>query len=639
MGERTWRNDRTARLAVVDRMTPRLLRSAAVLVACAVFVNSLWNGFALDDVAIIQDNGRVHDLSAMREILLTPYWPHLGAELGLWRPLIILLYAVQWSVGSGSPVVFHVVSIMLHALVTLLVFLLIERLTAAVPAFWGALIFAVHPVHTEVVANVVGQAEMVAAAATLTACLLFATRPAGTAVPVWRALLVAACFAAAVLSKEHAVVLPALLVLLDVAQRRVWLSPPGLFQYARALALPVLLLGGVLTLYLVVRFQVLEGALFGVQAGPQLHYLHGEARLYNALRAFPELLRLLLFPVRLAADYSPAMILPVTGITPMVAAGAALLLALMMLAALTPRVPAAGLPAAWFLLSIITVSNLFFAVGVLLAERTLYLPSVAVSAAVAYGMFHTWHAWQTHARRAVPLLMLVVVALGAARTWTRNPDWQSTRSIQLALMRDFPESYKAQWTHAAWNWQLGRMDLARSHFELALRIYPDDSGLLLDYGSFLIQQQEPDSALTVLQEARRLHPRMPGPVVLMGAMLMNSRQYDAALLLGRQAMADGVDPSVTLPLVAAALDGAGEADEALRAWRRILNEAVLTPRQWAQIAVALAVRGSYPEADRAIANARAATDGDSLTVRLLQEAERRLNARGPPDQAGAAGPY
>ena len=132
-----------------------------VLAACAVYLNSIGNGFALDDVFIIHQNARVHDVTAWRYIWLTPYWPFFGTELGLYRPFIIFLYAVQWAIGGGATWVFHVGNVLLHATATLLVFLLLERLTPRTPALIGALIFAVHPVHTEAVANVVGQAEIV----------------------------------------------------------------------------------------------------------------------------------------------------------------------------------------------------------------------------------------------------------------------------------------------------------------------------------------------------------------------------------------------------------------------------------------------------------------------------------------------
>jgi protein O-mannosyl-transferase len=612
-----------------DAAQRRLLAAAVVAAAIAVYLNTLANGFALDDVPIIRDNSRVHDLFALRDIWLTPYWPHLGAELGLWRPMAIFMYAVQWSISGGSPVLFHAVNIALHALVTFLAFSLLTRLTALVPAFWGALIFAVHPVHTEVVANVVGQAELTAAAATLLACLIVARRPSGTAVSLRQSLAIVVCFLTAVLSKEHAVVAPGLLVLVDVAQRRIHLSARGLGHYCRALATPIVLLLGALGVYLAVRWHVLDGSLTGVRAGPQLHYLHGDFRLLNALRAFPELIRLLFLPGRLAADYSPAMILPVEAVTGMVIMGALFLAVCVVLTLLTPWRPSIGLPAAWFLLTILTVSNLLFAVGILLAERTLYLPSFAVSVAVASAWFHMRHRWNRHGRLALQLALIAAVSVGAHRTWSRNPDWRSTASVQHALVRDYPESYKAQWTHATLHWQLGALDLARSHFELAIRIYPHDSDMLTEYGNFLLQQGDRDEAIRVFSQARTIHPQRPTPVFLLGTTLLEAGRYDEAVAIAYQAITEGVPRSAALPIIAGAYNSLGKHDEALTIWRELIQDGDLPPLYWAQLARTLNARGARLDARAALRRGLEAARGDTAALRVLRDTELQMGEQAP----------
>jgi Tfp pilus assembly protein PilF len=610
-----------------SRLRSALLPAVALLAAAAVYLNALHNGFALDDVAIIRDNARVHDLRDLRAIWLTPYWPFFGAELGLWRPFAIFAYALQWAAGGGSPVIFHAVSILLHVLVTALVLLLLRRLTATMPAAWGALIFAVHPVHTEAVANVVGQAELIVAAALIGACLVHSGRPAGVAVPYGRAAATAALFAIAILTKEHAVVLPGLLLATDLAQRRVRLAPAAAAAWARALLPPFALIGATLTAYLIVRFHVLEGALLGVQPGPQLHFLHGEFRVLNALRAFPELLRLVVWPTGLAADYAPAMILPVEYVTGPVVIGAILLAALLLLALLMPLAPAAGFPAAWFLIAVSTVSNLFFPIGVLIAERTLFLPSVAVSAALALGIFSRHHCTPPRLRRAAAAGLLAIAAAGAVATWQRNPDWKSTQSILYALMRDHPESYRAQWTHASWQEQLGRPEVARYHYELALRIYPVDSQLLADFGGFLIRHGEPGRGLELLERSFQLHPFMPRTVMTLGTAYLEAGRPDDALRVARTALRHDVAPGIALPIAAAAYDALGSRDRALDTWRTLIRDGALTPREWAALAAALLARGARVDAAAALDRADAAGP-DSADARIIAGVRAALDAPG-----------
>jgi protein O-mannosyl-transferase len=504
------------------------LLALPVLTAVVVYANSLANGFALDDVLIVRDNPRVHHLSNIRDILLAPYWPLAGVELGLWRPLTTLAFALQWAAGRGDPAVFHAISIILHALCTGLVFLLIRRLASEGAAAVGALVFAVHPVHVEAVANIVGQSELLAAAATLGACLVHASRPTGTAIGGRRAVVLAALFAVGVLSKEHAVVLPGLLVAVDLAQRRISFDRHGVAAYARALSVLLLPLSIVAGAYLALRWHVLDGALLGVETGPQLHFLREEHRVLNAFRALPEVLRLLVFPRDLAADYAPATILPVESWTAMTALGVVLLATTVALACTAPWRPDSGVPAVWFLVSFITVSNLIFPVGVLLAERTLYLPSVAISFIAASTWLATRRTTLERTRRLAAAGVAILVLLAAGRTWVRNPDWKDTMTVQYALMRDHPESYKAQWTYAVWQARSGNTAAARTHFEAAYRIYPRDSQLMAEYGTFLLDHGETDYALQMLESAHEVHPRSTGFATrLANAYLHTGRLADA----------------------------------------------------------------------------------------------------------------
>src|SRR5690606_12783592 len=110
-----------------SRPFPPLPVALVVLVALAAYATSLGNGYAYDDVWIIQNNARVHELSNLREIWLTSYWPEFGDELGAYRPLTIFLFAVQWALAGGKPWIFHAINVALHAVVCVFVLFLLRR--------------------------------------------------------------------------------------------------------------------------------------------------------------------------------------------------------------------------------------------------------------------------------------------------------------------------------------------------------------------------------------------------------------------------------------------------------------------------------------------------------------------------------
>lgn len=539
---------------------------AVAAAAIVVYVNSLWNGFAYDDTWIVLRNERVHQLQDLASIWLTPYWPTFGSELGLYRPLTIFMFALQWAIGGGEPWVFHLTNVLLHTGCTLLVFLLIERLIGAPAAFAGALIFAVHPLHTEAVANVVGQGELLAALGVLAACVLYVNRAPGVGT-TWRmraALFV--LYALALLAKESAVVLPGLLVLLDFAQRRVRLQREGLMPYVRAVAFPLVMFSAILFAYLLVRLSVL-GNLTGTDAAPGLPWLREEFRVLNAFRAWPEFVRLLFMPFDLVVDYAPGVIFPVESLTPMVALGILLTFAAVTFMLVTPWRPRLGLPAGWFVVSILPVSNFFFPIGVLIAERTLYLPSVAVCFLAAYA----WDAARQSAARETRRLalaggLLIVVAFGV-RTVTRNPDWDSLTSVWEALARDHPESYRAQWVNALSVWNAGRPDLAEKYFQLAEKVHPRDSQMLTEIGNFYIGRQRYDRAIAYLERSRDMTPFVPRTWEFLGyAYLYGGRPDDARRAALHANAMGGAHKALTYALLGGAYDALGRFGEAAGAW-------------------------------------------------------------------------
>lgn len=601
----------------------RLLALFSAIVAAAVYLNSIVNGFALDDVSIVQLNERVHDVLDLREIWLTPYWPQDGRELGLYRPATIFLFAVQWAAGDGQPWLFHAVNVGLHAAVTALVFLLLDRLTGRTAALAGTLLFAVHPVHTEAVANIVGQAEIVAAFLVLAACVLHIERPAGVEVSWPRRVLLVLLFAWALCTKESTVVLPALLIVVDFAQGRARIAGRGVADYADAMLMPLLLLTATLAAYLILRFDVMGGSVIGVDAAPAMPYLRGEHRVLNALRALPELLRLLFFPWDLAADYLPGILLPVESVRPMVLLGAALLVALALLALLTPWRPHAGFPAAWFLISIATVSNLFFPVGVLVAERTLYLPSVAICAAAAYGWSAASHHRAPWVRRALPIGLIAVLVVFGGRTWVRNPDWKDTLAVLNAFVRDHPHSYRAQWALASSHRLQGEVAAADARYRLATTIYDRDVRLLTEYAELLLSMARFDEAIELLERSYRAQPNAGHTAVLLAHAYLAVGRFDEALTVARDAEGIGIARAPASFIRAAAQEGLGKPDAAAAAWRvGIQHTGEPSWRMYSFLARSLAAGGHMTDAARALEQARTAARSAAVraTVAALERA-------------------
>ena len=327
-------------------------------IALAASASGLWNGFAYDDVFMIRDNPSVTALKSPLAYFGESYWGPSRGYASAYRPLTIWAWALQWAVGSGSPAVFHGVNVALYIGVSLLVLAFLRQLLPAGPAGVGAAVFAAHPLHVEAVANVVGQAELWVALCVLVAVTLYARdRRRGELRPLTMGLIVLA-FAISLFFKEHGVVLPGLLVILELAGRRLGFVAAA-DPWVPRLRLTVLLLVLTTASYLLLRQQVL-GMLTNDDPHWSLRFLSAGERATVMLALVPEFVRLFLWPARLYADYSPAH----TPVLPQLSAahlpGALLLLAIAGLGLLAWRRRAAMplLVLGWLVVTMSLLSNL-----------------------------------------------------------------------------------------------------------------------------------------------------------------------------------------------------------------------------------------------------------------------------------------
>ncbi|MDH4325745.1 MAG: hypothetical protein OEW90_16530, partial [Betaproteobacteria bacterium] len=176
--------------------------SVLVVAALAAYANVFYGGFQFDDFNVIVRQGAVHSLGA--------WWDSMPGI----RPLLKLSYALSWSAGDGSTYAFHAVNVMLHAANVLLVWQLLRTLFERMgvggegfAAFAAALLFALHPAHTEAVTYVSGRSVSLMAFFYLASVLAYLR-----GAPRWVSPLL---FLAALGAKEVAVTLPFALLLCE----------------------------------------------------------------------------------------------------------------------------------------------------------------------------------------------------------------------------------------------------------------------------------------------------------------------------------------------------------------------------------------------------------------------------------------
>ena len=407
--------------------------AALVLVTLAAFSNSFSTGFPLDNHTLILDDPRIRSTAAenLTQILDHTYWWPNG-ESGLYRPLTTLSYLFNYTIlgNANHPAGYHWINFLLHTANVLLLFALMLRLSRPWPAFFIAMLWAVHPVLTESVTNIVGRADLLGGAAIFGGflCYLESKKAAG---PRRLASLAGLALATAIgaFSKESAVVLPAVIVLYEVCFNQEWSK---MLDGCAASAIPIALMlwqrTAVLSASLPAEYPFLDNPITG--AGFWIGRL-------TAIKLLGRYLGLAFWPLKLSADYSYAQIALARG------SFGDWVCWLAVAAALAATLPAwkrsrlAFFFVAFAFLNLLPASNLLFPIGTMMAERLLYLPLAGLIAAAVLAADHL-----PVSRRALAGFAALLIAGFAVRTWVRNLDWTDDITMAEAGVQASPRSYK-----------------------------------------------------------------------------------------------------------------------------------------------------------------------------------------------------
>jgi tetratricopeptide (TPR) repeat protein len=305
-------------------------------------------------------------------------------------------------------------------------------------------------------------------------------------------------------------------------------------------ALAVLALGVVL-----VRLRVLGGELAANFPAEALEGLSLGGRALTMLQVVPQWARLLLWPAHLQADYSPQEIVASSGLGSAELLGLALLVGAGAAAWFSrKRAPVVSFGLAWMALALLPVTNLLAISGVVLAERTLFLPSagfVLVVGAVAAALLERIPPVPLLWRRAVMAAGVLAVAAGVARSAERHLVWKNDDTFALRSSADAPRSYRMQQAFAQLLFRLGYRDEAIAVYEEAIGLAPPRHVWRLrnNLAGRFLELGLPDRALEHLGESLRVDPSQEETrqyltlaYLAIGAYAEAARQADTALARG-----------------------------------------------------------------------------------------------------------
>jgi len=416
--------------------------------ALAAYSNSFQAGLTFDNGIAVQQDARIRAVTGanLSQIFTEEYW-YPNITTGLYRPLTTLSLLFNYAVlGNGAnPAGYHWVNFALHAANIALVYFLGWLLLGEIE--WAAVLaalWALHPLLTESVTNIVGRADELAALGVLAGlvCHIRAGQAAGRRKALWLAGLAGAA-AVAVFSKESGVAIVAAMLCYDAAWWRAKPLAPRLAGYA-AVALP-------LGVFFLLRARLLDR--IALAPLPFVDNPAGAAPLIpgalTAIGAMGRYVWLYLWPARLSCDYSYNQI-PVfgTGSGWETAAALASLAATLAAAFLGIRAwrkgqALTGFAVAFFFAALAPTANLLLPVGSIMAERWMYLPSLALALGVGLGLRALQRRLPGISRRALLAAVGLLSLAWGVRTYARNADWRDEQTLWQSATQASPYSYKA----------------------------------------------------------------------------------------------------------------------------------------------------------------------------------------------------
>jgi protein O-mannosyl-transferase len=466
------------RILINETVRERFCIGLLLAVVAFAYGNTLASDFTMDDIGLYVVNNPQVTHPSLRA-LFTP-----NKFANVFRPVTFSTFALDWKIGQGFAPGFHFVNLVLHAMVTLLLYMLLQTLFQELPqanalALAAALLFAVHPIHTEAVASISGRAELLAAGFLIAAWLLHLKDREAPAL---------ICLVLALLSKESAVGFLALVIIGDHASNK-WKST---VRYLRIAGVTLLYLGALWKLtgnhFGLVNIPLLDNPLAGIPAG---------SRILNALRVAWKYIGLQLYPATLSCDYSYNQIplyswrytLPAALATVVVVGG--------WVWAVRKRRPGLVLAGGIYMVGFAVTANILMPIGTIMGERLAYLPSAGFCLLAALG----WN-WLRERQRTIALgvLAILTVLLGV-RTLVRNRDWKNNDTLYSAQLRNAPGSAKTHEFIATVYINHRQFDLARKELDTALEIYPNDPHTLSTYGILEASQGNYQTAGRMLEEA------------------------------------------------------------------------------------------------------------------------------------------
>uniref|UniRef100_A0A8D0CAG3 dolichyl-phosphate-mannose--protein mannosyltransferase n=1 Tax=Salvator merianae TaxID=96440 RepID=A0A8D0CAG3_SALMN len=520
-------------------LQPCWAKTVVGLFSFICFANSYNGDFVFDDSEAIINNKDLRAETPLDDLWYHDFW---GSKLSSntshksYRPLTVLTFRINYHLAGGfHPLGFHVINILLHCIISVLIVDVFSILLGGlqysnkgrrlnlVPksSLLAALLFAVHPIHTECIAGIVGRADLLCTLffllSFLVYCRAFKESKEGTNFSTAWILLSVLLGATAMLCKEQGITILSLVV----------------FRKGLLFRMALLLSGGATMLYVRWRIMGTGPPAFTEVDNPasfadSIFVRAINYNYYYSLNAW-----LLLCPWWLCFDWSMGCVPLIKSVSDWRIITLAILwfclIALMCQALCSEdsrkrRILTLGL--GFLIIPFLPASNLFFRVGFVIAERVNYLPSIGYCMLITYGF--SLLSKQTKKKKLLVAAVLGVLLINVWRCIIRSNQWRSEEHLFRSALSVCPLNAKVHYNVGKNLADKGNQTAAISYYREAVRLNPKYVHAMNNLGNILKERNELHEAEELLSLAVQIQPDFAAAWMNLGIVQNSLRRYQEA---------------------------------------------------------------------------------------------------------------
>lgn len=602
-----------------------------IILTALSYINTLNNSFVYDDNTYVVENRQIRSISNIPKAFISSYPPD-AKEQGLYRPLVTISYIFDYAVWGLNPKGFHLTNIIFHILTSIIVYFLVFKiLKSSLPSLIAALIFALHPVHTEAVTWVVGRAEVMAGLFYFLAFLFYIKAGNLPSFKNRQFIFSNIFYFLALLSKEMAITFPILLFVYDYffVQRQRSTETIELLK-RRYLYFIILTF-----MYIIIRFAVL-GSL-----SPQKNLsFTSDVGLYERFLTIIVVIgyyiRLLFLPFNLTVDYVFPKIASLN--LPVLIYGGMLIFSLIIISFSYKMSKRLSFAILFFYITLLPVSNIM-PIGELIAERFLYIPLISFVLLIGISTDYFFIRFPSRFLRIIISIPLILLALFySLLTISRNYDWKDAFTLWKSTIYTMPESSVAHNNLGIeYAKKEGYVD-AIVEYKKAIELSPKYSHALTNLGDAYLKIGLIDEAIDFYKKAIETEPDYSIAYNNLGFAYFEKRLYKEALTEYKKAI--GLNPKDPLfynnfgNLYASMK----RYDDAIAEYKRAISIDSLDTNAYNNLGAVYAQQGKFNEAEAEVRKALAIDPENSLAKKTLEDILNRgrivVETESPLDKKG-----